>query len=144
MRPTYINGWNPVEEICADLGIDFLGYQGFFNLKVDDAQYDIFMHHGTGGGRTKGAKVNAAVRPNSVAIADLYITGHLHDRFVVTDSIFELRDGELIQRKRMYAAAGSFLQYFGGYPEMQMLAPATTGPLLLELSGGEKMIKIHY
>lgn len=144
MRPTYLNGWNPVEEIAVDLGIDFLGYQGYFDLKVDGIQYDVFVHHGAGGGRTKGAKVNAATRPNSVAIADLYITGHLHDRFAVPDSIFELKDGELVQRTRMYAAAGSFLQYFGGYPEMQMLAPSTTGPLLLELSGKKKLIGVHY
>lgn len=143
MRPTYLNGWNPMEEIAHALDIPYLGYQGYILLNVSGQEYKIFIHHGTGGGRTKGAKVNAATRPNQVAIADVYITGHLHDRFAIPDTIFDIEDGRLIQKQRWYVAAGSFLQYFGGYPEMKMLSPSLTGALLLEFSGNSKSVRVH-
>lgn len=143
MRPAYLNGWNPMEEIAHSLDIPYVGYQGFILLRVNGIDYKIFMHHGAGGGRTKGAKVNSAMRLNQIAIADLYISGHLHESFSVSDVIFEIENNELVQKKRVYVAAGSFLQYFGGYPEMQMLAPSLPGTLLLEFSGSRKSINVH-
>lgn len=143
LRPAYLNGWNPMEEISHNLEIPYLGYQGFILLNINGIEYKIFIHHGTGGGRTKGSKVNSAMRLNQVAIADLYISGHIHDNFSVSDAIFEIEDGHLVQKRRVYVAAGSFLQYFGGYPEMQLLAPSLPGTLLLEFSGSRKSINVH-
>ena len=130
-------------EISHNLEIPYLGYQGFILLNINGIEYKIFIHHGTGGGRTKGSKVNSAMRLNQVAIADLYISGHIHDNFSVSDAIFEIEDGHLVQKRRVYVAAGSFLQYFGGYPEMQLLAPSLPGTLLLEFSGSRKSINVH-
>lgn len=143
MRPMYLNKWNPIEELAYDLEIPYLGYQGYLVLQVNDIKYKVFIHHGTGGGRTKGAKVNAAMRPNQVALADLYITGHLHDRFAISDTIFDIENDQIIHKQRHYVAAGSFLQYFGGYPEMTMLAPSIPGTILIELNGEEKSIHTH-
>jgi hypothetical protein len=143
MRPMYFNGDNAIYELARDLGIPYLGFQGYIILNVNGIQYKVFVHHGAGASRSKGAKVNAAVRPNNIAIADCYITGHLHDRFAIPDVIFDIEDGEIVQKQRWYIAAGSFLQYFGGYPEMQMLAPSLPGAMLVEFSGIEKSIHAH-
>jgi hypothetical protein len=143
MRPTYLNKWNPIEEICYDLQIPYLGFQGYLLLYVNEIPYKVFFHHGVGASRTKGAKLNASMRANQVASADLYITGHVHEAMYTSDTIFEIENEELIQKKRTYVLAGSFLQYFGGYPEMNMLSPSLPGTLLIELSGEEKSIHAH-
>lgn len=143
MRPAYLNGWNPIAELANNLGIPYFGYQGYISFYVGEQNYKIFIHHGVGSGRTKGGKVNAMMRPNTVAIADLYITGHIHDKFGIPDSIFDIENDEIVQRTRYYVTSGSFLQYFGGYPEMQLLAPSCPGALMIELLGEEKSIRIH-
>ena len=82
MRPQYFNNNNPMQELCYYMGVPelYLGYQGYIRLKVNDVVYDAMIFHGSGGGATKGGKINAASKPNQIAEVDIYFTGHIHDQ----------------------------------------------------------------
>ena len=48
--------------------------------------YSIYMTHGTGGGRTEGAKANRVAQLASVVDADIYLHAHLHLPLVMRES----------------------------------------------------------
>lgn len=143
MRPQYFNNNNPMQELCYYMGVPelYLGYQGYIRLKVNDVVYDAMIFHGSGGGTTKGGKVNAASRPNQIAEVDIYFTGHTHDQIYLRDKIYRINEQDEIEEKiRHYVVCGSFLEYFGGYAEMKGLAPSVTGAPLLHLYTDKKAI----
>jgi UDP-2,3-diacylglucosamine pyrophosphatase LpxH len=136
MRVQYFNNDNPMKELCRDLKIPYMGYQGFIKFVVNNIVYHIMCYHGTGGGTTKGGKINAAIKPSKVANVDVYITGHIHDQIITPDVIYEIDDDTnmLVAKKRMYVSCGSFVDYFGSYAEMKCLSPSPTGMPIIYLS----------
>lgn len=140
-RVQMFNNDNPMEELCYDLEIPYAGYQGFVKFTANDQRYDMMIFHGSGGGTTKGAKATSATKPNQIANVDIYITGHTHDQLYMTDQIFEIMGDELVARKRHYVVCGSFLEYFGGYPEMKGLPPVNIGAPLLTLNTKNHLVR---
>lgn len=144
-RVAKFNGDNPMEELCHDLGVPYPGYQAFLRIKAGKQKYDVMVFHGAGGGRTKGSKANSATRPNEVAVMDLYLTGHTHDKTYLEDMVYYIDENDqLVSKKRVYVVCGSFLRYFGGYPEMKGLPPAIMGGVRIDLLTERKAIHVHY
>jgi calcineurin-like phosphoesterase family protein len=135
-------GMNIAASLARTLDIPYLGYQGYLDLKVGNSEYFVAVHHGSGGGRTNGAKVNSAERLGSITIADLYLSGHSHARSVTNDIIYEFKDGSLVGRNRYYVICGSFLGYWDGYAEMQALRPSDIGAVYIELMSNVKNINV--
>jgi len=138
-------GINPMEMLAEKLEVPYFGYQGFFRLTVGKQMYKIMAFHGAGGGATTGSKANSAEKMNKVlANADLYISGHTHGRQSHTDLIFTMDDATdmLLPHKRTYVVGGSFIEYWGSYPEMKGLSPALTGLVRCELRADCKDIRV--
>lgn len=144
LRVARFNSEDPLADICAVLGIPFLGYQAFMKITVNDITYKIIWWHGASGATTKGGKLNALLKMRKFGDADLYVMGHVHDRLYTEEIDHEMDDetDEIVARKRLYLIAGSFLRYFGGYSEMQGLAPAPLGAPMILLNGQYKDIRI--
>lgn len=138
-------GLNPMEIMARELGIPYLGYQGYVKIQVGSQNYHVMLHHGAGGGSTTGAKANAAEKLNKVAIADLYLSGHTHSKHFTEDMIYQIDDNtnELVPKRRVYVACGSFLEYWGGYAEMKCLPPTPTGVVHIELRADIKDIRVN-
>lgn len=75
--------------LCQNLDARFLGVCSFIRLsiqtqKVEDrsrgVSFDIFAHHGAGGGSTPGATFNTIEKMQQTADADLYLMGHDHKK----------------------------------------------------------------
>ncbi len=142
MRGHRFNGDNPLIEICYDLGVPYLGFQAYLNIFVNDINYRIMGHHGTGGGRTIGAKINSASRMKNVAVSDLYVSGHSHIRAAWDESIVHI-DGDKAKKERIvFVIGGSLVDYFGLYSEEGMLTPGVTGCVLITLFGDRKYISV--
>ncbi len=127
-RSAVLTGINPMELVANNLRVPYLEYQAFYVLEVGDQSYQMMSSHGIGGGRTHGAKANAAERLADVApLCDLYLSAHSHAKHVHENTKFYIQDNKLHPKKQYYVICGSFMTYFGGYGEMKILPPGTTG-----------------
>lgn len=144
MRISYAVKLNPAEMICEKLEIPYLGYQGYLSLKVGTQTYHIFASHGSSFGSSPTGKISAARQLNKVANADIYLSGHTHAKLYDQDVIFEINDETAMVEPvvRHYVACGSFMEYWGTYPEMKLLSPSMTGSVMIKLSPSAKDVQI--
>lgn len=135
---------NHENRLNKSVGIDILGlllpsdiYAGdtaLLNVNYSkDNKYSFFIFHGTGGGRTKGSKMNAAHRGKDVIVdADFYISGHTHDTLYSKDKILIQKDNHVTYKERRYLTCGSYLEW-GGYAEAKLLPPGSIGSPIVKL-----------
>jgi hypothetical protein len=144
-RSSCLLGIDPMEILADWLDVPYLGHQGYTVLTVKNQKYHIMTYHGSGGGGTSGGKVNAAEKGFKVnPTCDVYLSGHTHAKSAhetVTMVINE--NNEMVQKRQYYVACGSFLNYFGGYAEMKILAPSAIGAPIVEFYGNEKCISVR-
>ena len=78
--------------------------------------YTAYFTHGTGGGRTKGGKINKLDAMKDIVLADVYAIGHVHWMTAYQDVYYipDLRNNTLTTKKRTYVCSGAYLDY-GGY-----------------------------
>lgn len=146
MRVAYATSINPMEILANGLGVKYLGYQAYLVLRVGSQNYSVMAHHGTSSSSTPAGKLNAMRKLNRVALADLYLSGHVHKNLYDSDVLMmpDIEKEQVISFTRHYAIAGSFLDYWGGYGEMKLLSPASTGSMLFEFRPDVKDIKVRY
>lgn len=115
-------------------------YLGNQEKRDSITRWTLYVHHGVGGGRTKGAKVTAMARGNEVVEgADVYIAAHHHADNSHTDVIkFSSPsrvggDSSIRTRLRHYTSCLSALGYDESYAEVKQLPPATPGYVVLTL-----------
>jgi predicted phosphodiesterase len=137
-------GINPMELLADKLGVPYFGYQGFFNVVVNNISYKIVAFHGAGGGSTSASKTKSAEKLNSVVpIADLYFSGHTHGLQSHKDVVYVMGNEDFLEPYiRTYVVGGSFMEYWGGYAEMKGLAPSITGLSRIELRPDKKDVRV--
>jgi predicted phosphodiesterase len=135
---------NHENRLNKSVGIDILGlilpsdiYAGdtaLLNVNYNKRNnYSFFIFHGTGGGRTKGSKMNAAYRGKDIIVdADFYVSGHTHDTLYSKDKVLIQKDNHVTFKERRYLACGSYLEW-GGYAESKMLPPGSLGSPIVKL-----------
>lgn len=98
--------------------------------------YSIYMTHGTGGGRTEGAKANRVAQLASVVDADIYLHAHLHLPLVMRESFCRVsqstRSCSMVDKLFINTAAG--LNY-GGYGQAMAFKPSSKKNPVLYLNG---------
>jgi UDP-2,3-diacylglucosamine pyrophosphatase LpxH len=126
--------------ICNQLRVPNLTADCFLNLhfhrnpisKGNHRVITIFLAHKVNSGMTIGAATNATERMARGFQADIYLSGHHHKQFALSDNMclvrrdshtpqikkdkggrLLMRTGDITYRKRLYAGTGSF---FGTYP----------------------------
>lgn len=79
-----------------------------------DKVYDIWAHHGVGGGTTAGATFNSLDRQRLVANADLYLMGHDHKIGAAPQVILErggtIKNPHIVEKQQSLVRTGSFLR----------------------------------
>jgi len=145
------SGIDIAEELADKLGVPY-GREGMlYNIKFDPypelrrgkVNYTVYTNHGTGGGKTKGSKVNVTTGLSNIVLCDLYISAHTHlanvnkDRYFVPDT----RNGKIDSMTMTYASAGGFLDY-GGYAEDGGFPPAKLGTCRCRLNGTRKDLHV--
>lgn len=144
-RVANLIGINPMQILADKLGVPYFGYQGFFRVVVNGISYKVVFHHGAGGGSTAGSKTNTSEKMNKVVgNGDLYFSGHTHGKQSHQDIIymFDEESEELVAHIRTYVVGGSFVEYWGAYPEMKALAPSITGLVRCEFRPDRKEIRV--
>lgn len=131
------------------MGVEYLGACSFIRLqfrsKTKHRTYcavDIFAHHGTSGGKTIGASINAVQNLEKIASADIYLMGHDHKKGTFPEAKLELQSSgnhlRLRQKKILYARTGSFLRAYvdgeASYVVDQAGRPSDLGLVKIELT----------
>lgn len=138
----YQNGRTSTQHICDTLGIPdayigrrmgwvVLNIQRKTNLK-DVVKVKIFVRHGKGAYSNIGGDINGLIRQSTGFVADLYIGGHTHKKWVHSVPYLDVNKlGNIVEKPVGYARAGSLLRGFMEgqitYPEEMELNPLHIG-----------------
>lgn len=138
---------NRALELCEALNIDYAGASCYLSLNVAQTKtrrttWDVFLTHGFGGGRRRGAKVNNLEQLAMIASADLYISAHVHDCLPFRTYRWDHNGPNLYQRKVGFTTSGSFLECSQmdqdkpseAYSERLAFAPVEIGAPRIRLS----------
>ncbi len=139
------SGSDVTEDLSMLLNVPYGAEGMLLNVKLGEhhnkgrLNYIIYATHGTGAGRTPGAKTNTLKRTSEIVLADIYVIAHVHFAETFADYYFvpDVRHKKIDRIKRQYVSVGSFLNW-GGYSEEQMLTPTKTGTAKIMLSGKRK------
>jgi UDP-2,3-diacylglucosamine pyrophosphatase LpxH len=144
MRVSYMVKLNPAELICEKLNVPYLGYQGYILAKVGEQKYHIFASHGSSFGGSPAGKIMAARQLSKIADADIYLSGHTHAKLHDQEKLFRINEetGTVEPIVKHYIVCGSFLEYWGTYPEMKALAPSFTGVTAIRLEAANKYVQV--
>jgi hypothetical protein len=151
------NGDTTDHVLSAALGTKFLGVCSFIRLSITvkcqtKIAFDIFAHHGKGGGSLPGSTFNTIEKMLSVADADLYLMGHDHKKGCVP-SAPRLKlsamgaKGELhvIERTPWLGRTGSFLKAYEpgrvSYNVDAGRSPASLGWIEFEITPRRRQIR---
>lgn len=101
--------------------------------------YLIYATHGWSSARGAGGKVNMGVSLSNVILADVYIVGHTHTKYLYEHIFLEPdpQNGKIIRRKQIVASSGSILDY-GGYAVGKGYPPGAKGIPRIRLDGKRK------
>ena len=107
--------------------------------------YSGFFHHGYGGGRMKGGKLNMVERMRNIVDTDFYVVGHVHDPIISTSKMFTVDNANKVikPKNQYYMVTNSWMDY-GGYGQKFGFAPSSLEINYLVLNGkGKKAIKMN-
>jgi hypothetical protein len=140
------NGATTTMELARRMNTKYLGVCSLirlsFHYKTHNASIDIFAHHGKGGSRLVGAKLNNVQQMAEIARANIYLMGDIHAKVAGDADKFELKHGKgglrMRKIKEIYARTGSFTK---GYVENEpsyvvdsLLNPTNIGVIKIELT----------
>lgn len=120
--------------LCEELGVPNLRYSGFMDLvfarkggirapallwsspglKATTQTFRIYYHHGAGYAQTKGGKINRLERFMKANDADMYYTGHVHER-IGTRTVqlgADARCTKICHRERLGMVSGAYLKTY--------------------------------
>lgn len=106
--------------------------------------YSLYMSHGSGGGRTVGAKANSVKRKEEIIDTDIIVGAHVHEPMVFKEAYFhaDTRVGAVTRCERTYVIASSFLNY-ENYAEQVGLRPSSKDWPVIHLCGSYKKVKVE-
>jgi predicted phosphodiesterase len=128
-------GDSPNAAVAEALGINYSRSVCVVRYLVGDQSYDVFLRHGTSGGRKIGGAINNLQDQENVIQADVYVSGHTHTQVAFVKDIFTPDDDDGFQRsKRLFVCSASFVGY-EEYAAKAGYVPAHIGAPRLYLDG---------
>lgn len=118
--------------ICSGWDVPYLGYCGFVVWFVGNKSYKIWLHHGAGGGRKRGAKTIRLEEWPMFVEADVYLQGHTHTWVCFNDE--KITHNKV--KKRWYGNAPGYIRSYRGhdnYIEELGLRPQCAGMLRVDM-----------
>lgn len=135
-KPEELTGEDPVADVCAELGVPYLGFGGILHVRLCEAEYKGGVWHSYPGGSAINPGNNQRRVRNDHDALDFVCLGHLHYSYVQEASnregrdYIDLRSGSFKVRDPRYAAQKVGAK--GGDPRMPGLI------LWPQLSNGRK------
>ena len=129
--------------LAEKLGIEDRYSQGYLVLRISMSKtgWYVVLHHGYGGGRLKGGKINNLQRiGGNFSNADLVLIGHTHDFIVTADQkhILDKKHNLVSCQKTYYINVPSLSLEYGGYAEALAYPMAVSGMVKITLLDRKK------
>ena len=126
---------NPIAQIARALHVHYFGSDGFLRINITKAgskqaqSYDGRVHHGWGGARTEGGKVNKLKEVFATTDVDLIMMGHVHALIAAEFLRAGIDDDGYVTTHGIPTTyTGSFLKWeSGSYGREGGYAPAALG-----------------
>lgn len=132
--------FNPVESLCRNLGVNYLGYMKHIVLNIGRLKYTLYVHHGKGAAASDGGRLNMGMSIMRTVTSDITIVGHLHDemnkpaiRRGPADAPTKNGKVPVEDHKQHMVMVASFERY-GGYAQEKGLPPTRLGSCRIEFS----------
>lgn len=129
---------NPIRRWCQEAKVPYLGTMAKITYEFPSGkEYTMIVHHGYGGGRKKGGKINMISDFISKHDVDSVVIGHVHQLhdWVETELVYPVND--VVARYKYCGLSGSFLRTYAkdttGYGEEKMMEPVPTGFLVTHI-----------
>lgn len=114
------------------------------NRKSEKVTYSGFFHHGVGGGRMKGGKMNMVVRMAEIVNADMFAVGHVHDPMATSTKTFLIDElNKTIYEHKQYYIILNAWQKYGGYGQKFGYRPSAEDLVYYKLRGDRKSVTYH-
>ena len=138
-------------EMAEEFGVNYLGYDGFICLKfilknsTQIATYKIYLHHGWGGSRKSGAKINRIESFMHDINADLVLLAHEHKKIIAPPHVrldVNNKYTDVDDQKTYGAMTGCYKKAYviGGmtYEERNGYGPADLGSIKIKFYPGSR------
>lgn len=107
-------------DLCRRLKTKFLGYDAIIGLIFKrkggggSQRFIIRAHHGRGGGRTIGGRLETLYKLSQSLAADIFVMGHVHSLIydVRPQVVPDWKEEDVKERRRIFGITGSFLRSF--------------------------------
>ena len=145
------DGVDMSEELAFSLG-SFYKQEGLIlKIKFGDRGngkpqvYTAYITHGSSGASLPGGKLNKLYKMRNIVVADLYITGHVHEKETLKKDLFipDLRNKKVVRKTQTFVSVGAYLDY-GGYGQIKTYHPGTKGTVKIKMYAKEKNIETIY
>jgi len=150
------SGYDPVKQILKILKMPkekHLRSIHAFNIKTGRVKYDIFATHGSARGlyfsTRQGYKISKLLSLSTLADADLYLMGHLHDIINTSNQKIAVENGKMVLKTKWYAMTGGFVEYIDfsknleSYGASMGYTPIETGTNVIYFEKGHKEIYVE-
>jgi len=111
------------------------------HLQLKNTAYWIHIHHGAGGGSTKGGISNKMNKlGNIISNTDIVLMGHTHQQIHFTESRYfvDKKHDKIHKHTQHLINTGNCLGYKDGYAEAMILTPTAKGNAILKLGDTHK------
>jgi len=126
----------PLEYLCSDLGIPYINDQMHISVFWREHRWEIFSIHGKTSSRTKGGKLNEAMRPRQFQeFIHFILMSHVHDQLTnsVNCIVRNFQKFALELKLQHVVVCPSFMDYFNTYASRQGMEPGAKGAVALGL-----------
>jgi len=151
---------NPLNNLCEKLNykhggnVHRGGYQGFVRFRFEHESGGrirtrlLYYHHGKWGGVVSKGTQSSNRFGVMVPQADYVVTGHTHDRWVMENMRYELREnGQLKTVPQYHVKCGTYKQEFekgGGWAVERIVIPKNLGGWWLEFEFSNNVIQERF
>jgi len=138
--------FDSIKMLCDALGCPRISDPSFIRLQLargagNVRNVDVFCSHGlfVGGGRKIGSKANNLRDLAAGFDADIYLAGHSHQLFGISDESLRIGDANnLISRRRFFINTGSFLRTYqadgkDNWAARKVFMPARIGVMRIDI-----------
>jgi hypothetical protein len=129
-------GLCPLRFMCERMDIPYINDQVHMTVFWRGNHWHFFSFHGSTSSRTKGGKINEALRPrNFQGHVHFIVMSHVHDQMSnpVQCIVRNMETFELEMKLQYPVIAPSFLDYFSSYASKKAMEPGAQGAVALAL-----------